>query len=55
MIQANHTVSDLQDVHVEGIRHEYWVDRTTGFTETEKKALIEYLLTISNENIVEIN
>ena len=48
VIQANLTKPDLKDMHIEGVGHEFWVDRTTGFTEKDQKALIEYLLTLSN-------
>ncbi|MFC0562040.1 electron transport protein [Halalkalibacter alkalisediminis] len=50
VIQANLAVPDLKDVNVEGIGHEFWVDRTTGFTEKDQEAVIEYLLTLSNEH-----
>ncbi|MDT8859312.1 electron transport protein [Alkalihalobacillus sp. MEB130] len=44
VIDANKSVSELTDVHVEGIGHEFWVDRSTGFTEEEQAALLDYLL-----------
>lgn len=36
----------LPEVHVHGIGHNYWVDKTTGFTEKEQEALVHYLLSI---------
>ena len=49
VIQANQTKSELKDVHVTGEGHEFWVDRTTNFTEKEQKALVEYLLTLTED------
>lgn len=44
VISANQASEELQEVHVQGIGHEYWVDSSTGFTEEEQGALIKYLL-----------
>ncbi|ARK31782.1 electron transport protein [Halalkalibacter krulwichiae] len=49
VIKANRSVPDLKDVHTEGVGHEFWVDETTGFTEEEQNALIEYLLSLEME------
>ena len=38
VIEANRASKALQDVHVDGSGHEYWVDETTGFTEEEQEA-----------------
>jgi mono/diheme cytochrome c family protein len=46
VIQANQTSSDLQDTHTSGVGHEFWVDASTGFTEKEQQALIDYLLSL---------
>lgn len=43
VIAANR-LANLQEVHVQGIGHDYWVDETTGFTQQEQEALIKYLL-----------
>ncbi|MDF2683981.1 MAG: hypothetical protein K0R47_5171 [Brevibacillus sp.] len=43
VIVANRS-ANLQQVHVQGIGHEFWVDETTGFTREEQEALIKYLL-----------
>ncbi|MGG1664054.1 electron transport protein [Brevibacillus sp. NRS-1366] len=43
VIAANRS-ANLQQVHVQGIGHEYWVDGTTGFSPKEQEALIKYLL-----------
>ncbi|MED4751882.1 electron transport protein [Brevibacillus choshinensis] len=43
VIVANRS-ANLQQVHVQGIGHEFWVDETTGFTPQEQEALIKYLL-----------
>ncbi|WP_237563706.1 di-heme oxidoredictase family protein [Halalkalibacter okhensis] len=50
VIAANESVPQLRDVHVLGIGHEYWVDGSTGFTEEEQKALIDYLLSGTSPN-----
>jgi hypothetical protein len=46
VISANQASKELQEAHVQGIGHEYWVDKTNGFTATEQGALIKYLLTL---------
>jgi hypothetical protein len=43
VVAANQSSKQLQSVHVQGIGHEFWVDSTTGFTEKEQEALIQYL------------
>ncbi|KFM98543.1 electron transport protein [Bacillus clarus] len=45
VIAANR-LANLQQVHVQGIGHEYWVDASTGFSNQEQDALIRYLLTL---------
>ncbi|WP_096202551.1 hypothetical protein [Bacillus sp. FJAT-45350] len=47
VIEANRAESDLEDVHIDGSGHEFWVDETTGFTAEEQEALIKYLLSIT--------
>jgi hypothetical protein len=42
---ANQSSSALRRMNVEGVGHNYWVDRQSGFTEEEQHALILYLLT----------
>lgn len=46
VIAANRSAKSLQDAHVQGVGHEFWVDETTGFTREEQDALIDYLLTL---------
>lgn len=43
VIAANRS-ANLQQVHVQGIGHGYWVDAAAGFTKQEQEALIKYLL-----------
>lgn len=45
VIEANKQDPSLQHVHVTGEGHEYWVDEKAGFTEAEREALIDYLMT----------
>ncbi|WP_202078266.1 electron transport protein [Caldalkalibacillus salinus] len=45
VIEANQKSQQLEDVHVTGEGHEYWVDTDAGFTADEQEALIHYLLT----------
>ncbi|MGG3844627.1 electron transport protein [Aeribacillus composti] len=47
VIKANLTSQQLQDLHIKGIGHEYWVDESTGFTKSEQDALIKYLLSLT--------
>ncbi len=49
VVAANKTSKELQDVHVAGIGHEYWVDQSTGFTKEEQDALIQYLLSLTGK------
>ncbi|CAG9613068.1 hypothetical protein BACCIP111899_02263 [Bacillus rhizoplanae] len=46
VIEANKNSKDLQDAHITGEGHEYWVDSSTGFSKQEQDALINYLLTL---------
>ena len=48
VVEANRQVQDLQDVHVDGSGHPYWVDTSAGFTLDQQQALIEYLLSITD-------
>jgi cytochrome c551/c552 len=52
VIEANRKSLDLQQVHVTGEGHEFWVDETTGFSQDEQNKLIQYLLSLSviNDN-----
>jgi len=45
VIDANHADESLRFQGVEGIGHEFWVDRAANFSEQDQKALILYLLT----------
>jgi hypothetical protein len=47
VINANQSSKQLQDMHIQGIGHEYWVDASTGFTKSEQDALIHYLLSLT--------
>jgi hypothetical protein len=46
VIAANKSLEDLQQLHVQGTGHEYWVDSSTGFTQKEQNALVQYLLSL---------
>jgi hypothetical protein len=46
VIQANKASKALQEVHVQGIGHEYWVDSSTGYSQAEQDALVQYLLSL---------
>lgn len=46
VVAANRRSNALQETHVQGIGHEFWVDETTGFTKEEQDALIKYLLSL---------
>jgi hypothetical protein len=45
VVKANHSSKNMRDVRIKGIGHEFWVDKTTGFTKKDQDALIHYLLT----------
>lgn len=47
VIAANRSAG-LDQVHVQGIGHEYWVDASTGFTQQQQDALIRYMLSINH-------
>ncbi|WP_027417856.1 hypothetical protein [Aneurinibacillus terranovensis] len=47
VVSSNQSSKDLQKVHVQGIGHEYWVDKAAGFTSGEQDALIRYLFTLT--------
>ncbi|WP_186576773.1 electron transport protein [Aquibacillus kalidii] len=44
VIEANQASDALKSSHVTGEGHEFWVDKQTGFSREEQKALINYLL-----------
>ncbi|RSK52816.1 electron transport protein [Bacillus canaveralius] len=46
VIKNNQSSQHLQDVRVTGKGHEFWVDSDNGFSETEQKALVEYLMSL---------
>jgi hypothetical protein len=46
VIAANKASQRLQDVHVQGIGHAYWVDSAAGFSKSDQEALIRYLLSL---------
>lgn len=48
IVQENERNRKLKTANVTGRGHEYWVDRTTGFTKEEQDALIHYLLKITD-------
>jgi cytochrome c5 len=43
IIRANQAAG-LQDLDIQGIGHEYWVDAAAGFSPADQQALIQYLL-----------
>jgi hypothetical protein len=49
VIRANQAQKGLQQVHVQGIGHEYWVDESTGFTKEEQEAMVLYLLNVKQK------
>lgn len=46
VIEANRKDQRLQDTHVTGQGHEFWVDESTGFTKEQQDALVQYLLNL---------
>ncbi|MFO6495768.1 MULTISPECIES: hypothetical protein [Bacillus] len=46
VVKSNQASRDLQTVRVTGQGHEFWVDRKSGFSEKEQKALIDYLFSL---------
>jgi hypothetical protein len=46
VIAANEASPALRRMNVQGVGHNYWVDRQSGFTDEERRALILYLLTL---------
>lgn len=48
VIQSNKRNKSLHTANVTGKGHSFWVDQTTGFTESEQDALIHYLLTLTD-------
>lgn len=49
VIDANRSSKELQDAHVQGVGHEFWVDSSTGFTKQQQEGLIQYLLSLNNQ------
>ncbi len=45
VVAANHASAGLRRMNVEGIGHNYWIDREAGYSEEEQRAVILYLLT----------
>lgn len=48
VVAANRADQRLQRANVEGIGHNYWVDRQAGFTTQDQTDLIEFLLSIDD-------
>ncbi|MEH7072850.1 electron transport protein [Neobacillus drentensis] len=49
VVEANLSSPAVKSAHVTGQGHEYWVDESTGFTNEQQKALIYYLLRVSDK------
>ena len=49
VIKSNLSSEKLRTAHVTGKGHEYWVDETTGFTKDQQKALVHYLLRLTDK------
>jgi cytochrome c peroxidase len=49
VIEANQTAPEVNSAHISGQGHEFWVDETTGFTQNQQKALLYYLLRVSDQ------
>jgi hypothetical protein len=45
VVAANAASPALRRMNVQGIGHNYWVDRQSGFTDREQQELLLYLLT----------
>lgn len=45
---GNRASPDLQTSHIDGSRHNYWVDRQAGFTPEDQTALVQFLLSIDD-------
>jgi hypothetical protein len=48
VIEANRKSKGLQKVNIAGTGHEYWVDESTGYTQEEQDALVEYILSLKS-------
>jgi mono/diheme cytochrome c family protein len=48
VVTANLSSKTVTTAHISGKGHDYWVDETTGFTKEDQKALIHYLLTLTD-------
>lgn len=51
-IAQNQANLQLQRANIEGVGHEYWVDRQSNFTVDEQTALIEFLLSLDDDPVV---
>ena len=49
VLAANRSVKALEQVHVKGIGHPFWVDAAAGFTPEQQDALIEFLLSLKGK------
>ena len=49
VIAENQKNEQLKSANVTGEGHEYWIDDTTGFSQQQQQALIDYLLTVTDE------
>ncbi|UCZ53131.1 electron transport protein [Bacillus shivajii] len=47
VIEVNKSDPSLKHVHTTGEGHEHWVDEKAGFTEEEREALIDYLMSLT--------
>lgn len=45
VVAANHASASLRRMNVEGIGHNYWIDREAAYGDEEQRAVIAYLLT----------
>jgi hypothetical protein len=48
VVNANISNKQLQDVHVSGEGHRYWIDEASGFTKEEQEAVIDYLFSVTS-------
>lgn len=51
-ILSNRQDPRLQKSHVEGIGHEYWIDKQAGFSAEEQNSAIEFLLSLETNQIL---
>lgn len=50
VIAENQNSQALSTSNVTGRGHEFWIDETSGFTKAQQQALIDYLLTLTDES-----